>query len=154
MQDQNPPPFAEDGARLKLARARAQVTAEAAAHALGVSKSTFSSYERGLTAIPADRLRRLCALYDVSADWLLGISEQGADGLFLIHEGIEAAIYDPHTAHEDLPDLLSRLSVRVDERARRLFSQRSYGLRVGRARRHVLELCGCTEGARGAEAGG
>ncbi len=40
---------------------------------LGIAQTVYSRYERGFQTIPVEHLIRLCALYHVSADYILGI---------------------------------------------------------------------------------
>ena len=42
---------------------------------LGVTQSTYSSYERGDINIPVEALIKLADLYDVSTDYLVGRSK-------------------------------------------------------------------------------
>ena len=42
---------------------------------LGVTQSTYSSYERGDINIPVEALIKLADLYDVSLDYLVGRSK-------------------------------------------------------------------------------
>ena len=45
------------------------------AKSLGVTQSTYSSYERGDINIPVEALIKLADLYDVSLDYLVGRSK-------------------------------------------------------------------------------
>ena len=42
---------------------------------LGTSQTMYSRYERGANELPIHHLIKLCEIYDVSADYLLGLSE-------------------------------------------------------------------------------
>ena len=64
-------PFAS---RLRAARLRAGLTQQAAAAAIGVTPSAYCGYETGKRQPDLARLARLCALYAVPADELLGLS--------------------------------------------------------------------------------
>ena len=59
--------------RLRAARQRAGLTQQQAAAALGVSASAYCGYETGKRQPDLDRLARLCLLFSVPADELLGL---------------------------------------------------------------------------------
>ena len=42
---------------------------------LGTSQSYYAKYENGKRPLPIDRLKLLCEYYNVSADYILGLSE-------------------------------------------------------------------------------
>ena len=44
------------------------------AHVLGTSQTMYARYERGANELPIRHLIKLCKLYHVSADYLLGLS--------------------------------------------------------------------------------
>jgi len=58
--------------RLRQARNEAKHTQASAASALGLTSQAISNYERGINGVESDILRRLCDLYQVSVDWVLG----------------------------------------------------------------------------------
>ena len=62
--------------RLADARKRRALTQKAAAAKLGVSQALLSHYEKGVRACGNDFLARAARFYDVSADFLLGLSDQ------------------------------------------------------------------------------
>lgn len=45
------------------------------AHVLGTSQTMYARYERGVNELPLHHLVSLCKLYDVSADYILGLSQ-------------------------------------------------------------------------------
>ena len=45
------------------------------AEILGTEQSYYAKYENGKRPLPIDRLKRLCEYYNVSADYILGLSE-------------------------------------------------------------------------------
>ncbi len=49
-------------------------TQEYVAHILHTSQTMYSRYERGENELPLHHLIRLCSLYNVSADYILGLS--------------------------------------------------------------------------------
>ena len=61
--------------RLKEVRIEKGVSQEKAAKDLGLSKSAISNYETGLRQPTYDILIKLCKYYNVSADYLLGLTD-------------------------------------------------------------------------------
>lgn len=59
--------------RLKTLRAEYGLTQAQVAEKLGVSQQTYSKYENSNVPIDSEVLRKLCALYGVSADYILAI---------------------------------------------------------------------------------
>lgn len=51
-------------------------TQEYVAHVLGTSQTMYARYERGANELPIHHLIRLCKLYQVSADYLLGLAKE------------------------------------------------------------------------------
>lgn len=49
------------------------MTQQQVAEFLGTSQTMYARYERGANELPIRHLIRLCALYRVSADYILGI---------------------------------------------------------------------------------
>ncbi|HIT05854.1 MAG TPA: helix-turn-helix transcriptional regulator [Candidatus Scybalocola faecipullorum] len=43
---------------------------------LGTSQTMYARYERGANELPIRHLISLCKLYDVSADYILGLSQR------------------------------------------------------------------------------
>ena len=62
------------GERLCASRKRLGYTQEYVAEHIGIAKSTYCGYEIGNREPSLDKLKRLCELYHVSSDYLLGIS--------------------------------------------------------------------------------
>lgn len=58
--------------KLRAARKAAGFTQARAAEALDMNMQTISDYERGRTRVPAETLKRLCALYNLTPGELLG----------------------------------------------------------------------------------
>lgn len=63
------------GKRLKEARLKNNLSQIDAAKKLGISNGTLSGYERDYRDPDTTILERMAALYEVSTDYLLGISE-------------------------------------------------------------------------------
>jgi Zn-dependent peptidase ImmA (M78 family)/DNA-binding XRE family transcriptional regulator len=65
-------PPAEAGERLRLAREGANVTQAAAAHAIGVARTTVVAIEQGERRVRMNELQKLAKLYGTSVNALLG----------------------------------------------------------------------------------
>ena len=61
---------------LKTIRKERGLSQAQVAAALNTTQQQYSKYEKGLHELPASRIIVLCKLFDVSADWLLGLTEQ------------------------------------------------------------------------------
>lgn len=61
--------------RMKDLREDADYTQEYVAHVLGTSQTMYARYERNANELPIHHLITLCKLYDVSADYMLGLSD-------------------------------------------------------------------------------
>ncbi len=67
--------------RLKLLRTEEGLTQNEIAEKLGISQQTYSKYEKGTSNVDSVILTKICNLYGVTADYVLGISSGGADDL-------------------------------------------------------------------------
>lgn len=63
------------GARLKIARSNAGMTQAEVASKIGTHSRNYSKYERDEVYPSPDTLARICNALDVSADFLLGLSD-------------------------------------------------------------------------------
>ena len=63
-------------ARLKEARQQHGLSQNAVATHLLIPQQQYSRYENGKNEIPVRYVIELCKLYNVSADWLLGLKEE------------------------------------------------------------------------------
>lgn len=61
--------------RLKELRLEHGYTMEEIGRKLGIKKSSYASYESKYRQPPLERLRQLSEVYDVSVDYILGITE-------------------------------------------------------------------------------
>mgnify|MGYP002522434137 CR=1 FL=1 len=61
--------------RLRIIRKERNESGEIAAKRLGRQQSTWSAWEMGKAAPGADTIADICREYGVSADWLLGITD-------------------------------------------------------------------------------
>lgn len=70
----------EVGERLASARVRARLSQQAVADAIGEARGrqTVYEWEKGKAVPPIEALRRMCALYGVTADSILGLPESDA----------------------------------------------------------------------------
>ena len=59
--------------KLKILRAEYDLTQAQVAKKLGISQQTYSKYESKDAVIDSEVITKICALYGVSADYLLGI---------------------------------------------------------------------------------
>ena len=59
--------------KLRDIRKGKKYTQEYIAEYLNTSQAMIWRYETGVTPIPSDKLKKLCQLYDVSADYMLGL---------------------------------------------------------------------------------
>ena len=62
--------------RIRDLREDNNLTQQQIADILGTSQTMYARYERGANELPIHHLLTLCAYYRVSADYILGLSEQ------------------------------------------------------------------------------
>lgn len=62
--------------RMRDLREDSDYTQEYVAKILGTSQTMYARYERGANELPIHHLLSLCELYQVSADYLLGLSNR------------------------------------------------------------------------------
>ena len=60
--------------RMRDLREDSDYTQEYVAHFLGTSQTMYARYERGANELPLHHLINLCKLYNVSSDYMLGLS--------------------------------------------------------------------------------
>ena len=61
--------------RLRDLREDADLTQQKVADILGTSQTMYARYERGANELPVRHVLKLCELYGVSSDYLLGLSD-------------------------------------------------------------------------------
>ena len=61
--------------RIRDLREDADLTQQQVATVLGTSQTMYARYERGANELPIHHLIKLCSLYNVSADYILGLSD-------------------------------------------------------------------------------
>ena len=64
------------GERLRLARERAGLSQLDVFKAINLNNKSLSRYENNATAPDPDTMKSLIELYDVSADFILGLSDE------------------------------------------------------------------------------
>lgn len=62
--------------RIRDLREDRDITQQAIAKALHTSQGYYSKYELGKRSLPIEHLITLCKLYDVSADYILGFTDE------------------------------------------------------------------------------
>ena len=62
--------------RLRDLREDSDKTQQQIAAELGTSQTMYARYERGANELPLRHLYKLCKIYGVSADYLLGLSDK------------------------------------------------------------------------------
>lgn len=73
--------------KLRDLREDSDLTQKQVADVLGTSQTMYARYERGANDLPIRHLTKLCNLYHVSADYILGIKNETDDSSdsFLIY---------------------------------------------------------------------
>ena len=61
--------------RIRDLREDADLTQQQVASVLGTSQTMYARYERGANELPIHHLLKLCSLYKVSSDYILGLSD-------------------------------------------------------------------------------
>lgn len=59
--------------RIRELRENAEYTQEYVAHYLGISQTMYARYERAANELPIRHLIKLCEMYRVSSDYILGL---------------------------------------------------------------------------------
>jgi transcriptional regulator with XRE-family HTH domain len=59
--------------RIKEIRLEAGFTQQQTANALKISRTTYANYEQGLADLNTNTLSELCKIWNVSADYILGL---------------------------------------------------------------------------------
>lgn len=61
--------------RIRDLREDADLTQQQVASFLGTSQTMYARYERGANELPIHHLIKLCELYHVTSDYILGLSD-------------------------------------------------------------------------------
>ena len=62
--------------RIRDLREDADLTQQQVAEILGTSQTMYARYERGANELPIHHLLKLCELYRVSSDYILGLADR------------------------------------------------------------------------------
>lgn len=62
--------------RIRDLREDADLTQKQVASVLGTSQTMYARYERGANELPIRHLLKLCSLYQVSSDYILGLTDK------------------------------------------------------------------------------
>lgn len=62
--------------RMRDLREDHDLTQQQVANYLGTSQTMYARYERGANELPIRHLIQLCKLYHISADYILGLTDQ------------------------------------------------------------------------------
>lgn len=107
---------------LKQFRQRLKMTQTAAAEGIGIDQRQWNRYENGKNEISVRYLREICIKYHVSADWLLGLIQEGGeymDKLECYHDKVTDIInwaeYQKHITEEAAGILLANLEEAYQE---------------------------------------
>lgn len=89
--------------RIKQLRQKRGVIQEILAAELGITQQMLSKYERDVTLIKVDILKKIAAYYNVTTDYLLGVSDVKRDikGQMKVNETLDA-YYDLVEVYKDL----------------------------------------------------
>ncbi len=60
--------------RMRDLREAKKLTQKQISEVLGIRQQVYSKYELGVRSLPLEHLVKLCKYYDISADWILGLS--------------------------------------------------------------------------------
>ena len=89
--------------RIKQLRQKRGVIQEILAAELGITQQMLSKYERDITLIKVDILKKIAAYFNVTTDYLLGVSDVKRDikGHMKVNETLDA-YYDLVEVYKDL----------------------------------------------------
>lgn len=89
--------------RIKQFRQKRGVIQEILAAELGITQQMLSKYERDITLIKVDILKKIAAYFNVTTDYLLGVSDVKRDikGQMKVNETLDA-YYDLVEVYKDL----------------------------------------------------
>ena len=99
---------------IKILRTMHNMSQERLSKKLNVSQGTLSSWERGEHDIDNESLKALASLFNVSTDYVLGISEVSINGLPLIEQKESAPVSDKDA---ELMEYLEYLKERPERKA-------------------------------------
>ncbi len=92
-----PPELEKFKERLEVLRKQKNLTQKQLAEDIEVSTTTISSYEKGYKSPSAAIVKKIAEKYDVSMDWLCGLSEKVQSADFKTYEDLFRQIINMHT---------------------------------------------------------
>lgn len=78
----------EVGKRLKEARKNAGYTQKQVAEKMGTVQTAYIKYENGRLELDYQKIYFLCQLYEISADYLLGLEDEAGRKVYNINNNI------------------------------------------------------------------
>ena len=78
----------EVGKRLKEARKNAGYTQKQVAEKMGTVQTAYIKYENGRLELDYQKIYFLCKLFDISADYLLGLEDESGRKIYKINNNI------------------------------------------------------------------
>lgn len=120
------PPTNILGQRIKILRLESNLTQEQFGRIFGLSKSTISQYETGLSR-PDDELKDKIALYfNVSIDWLLGRTDERLPAHLIKEEATKYNVnHDPF-----IDDLLKKVPDLTDKEKESLKDHMEFAMKL------------------------
>lgn len=108
--------------RLTDLRREKNLSQKEAASCLGVSQALLSHYEKGIRECKLDFLKKACDYYDVTADYLLGLSDnrQGINDVYTKTELATDSELKSKTIFRAIVSLIEKLSASGDTAENRL----------------------------------
>lgn len=105
------------GERLRLAREKKELTQVAVFKKIGIHNKTLSGYENNVASPDPESLKDLALLYDVSSDYLLGITNE----MLPVHKTKSAEVLNIYSKDErnlvlNYRELSNNSQVRILER--------------------------------------
>ena len=96
------------GSRIREYRLKRGLTQGQMAEKLGMTEANFSSYERGKSIPPGDKLNQIASILNVSVDYLLGRSND-PEPFFEFDEDVRALARDIQDLDSDSKDALKKI---------------------------------------------
>lgn len=87
------------GEKLKKLRAEKSITQKEAAQKLELSETGYAGYEQGYREPDFETLARICRLFDVTADYLIGLENE--DGSKAFEYEFEYTHNNTHLKHKE-----------------------------------------------------
>ena len=96
--------------RLHQLRKERGMSQEELGNLLGIQKTAIYKYEKGLTSIPQNKIAKICDIFGVPADYLLGRSNESPEDL---RRFIKIKLYDKWTADGPIESKESNIGYEV-----------------------------------------